>query len=75
MNPLGTLESVNIREVRQGEASHFTPWLAQADNLSGLGEALSVSLEPVSTETAVGAFFADIVCISEGWLKNQPPGK
>jgi hypothetical protein len=24
MNPLGILESVNIREVWQGEASHFT---------------------------------------------------
>jgi hypothetical protein len=62
MNPLGMLESVNIRDVWQGEASHFTPWLAQPDNLERLGEALAMALEPVSTETPVGPFYADIVC-------------
>ena len=62
MNPLGTLESVNIREVWQGEASHFTPWLAQPENLGRLGDALAMSLEPVSTEAPVGPFYADIVC-------------
>ncbi|MDH4444292.1 MAG: DUF4268 domain-containing protein [Akkermansiaceae bacterium] len=62
MNPLGMLESVNIREVWQGEASHFTPWLARPENLERLGEALAMSLEPVSTETPVGPFNADIVC-------------
>ncbi len=62
MKPLATLESVNIREVWQGEASHFTPWLAKAENLERLGEALAMRLEPVSKETPVGAFFADIVC-------------
>lgn len=62
MNALGTLESVNIREVWQGEASHFTPWLARPENLERLGEALAMRLEPVSTETSVGPFYADIVC-------------
>ncbi len=33
MNPLGMLEPVNIRDVWQGEASHFTPWLAEPDHL------------------------------------------
>jgi hypothetical protein len=62
MNTLGTLESVNIREVWQGESSHFTPWLARPENLERLGEALAMSLEPVGTETPVGSFNADIVC-------------
>lgn len=62
MNPLGTLESVNIRDVWLGEASHFTPWLARVENLERLGETLAMSLEPVGTETPVGPFFADIVC-------------
>lgn len=62
MTPLGTLESVNIRDVWQGEASHFTPWLAQTENLERLGEALAMSLEPLGTETPVGPFYADIVC-------------
>jgi len=62
MNPLGMLESVNIRDVWQGEASHFTPWLAEPNNLERLGETLAMRLEPVSTETPVGPFYADIVC-------------
>jgi len=62
MNTLGNLESVNIRDVWQGEASHFTPWLAMPENLERLGEALAMSLEHVSTETPVGSFNADIVC-------------
>jgi hypothetical protein len=62
MNPIGTLESVNIREVWQNEASHFTPWLSRPENLERLGEALAMSLEPVGTETPVGPFYADIVC-------------
>jgi hypothetical protein len=66
MNPFGTLEPVNIRDVWQGEASHFTPWLALEENLERLGEALSMSLEPQGTETPVGPFFADIVCRNPG---------
>lgn len=62
MQNLGNLESVNIRDVWQGEASDFTPWLAREENLSALGELLAMSLEPVSTETPVGSFYADIVC-------------
>ncbi len=61
-NPLGTLQAVNIRDIWQGEASHFTPWLALPANLETLGETLAMSLEPVGTETPVGPFFADIVC-------------
>jgi hypothetical protein len=63
MNPLGTLESVNPREVWQREDLHFTPWLATPENLERLGEALAMSLEPVGTETSVGSFNADIVCL------------
>lgn len=62
MPDLGTLESVNIREVWEGEASHFTPWLAQPENLELLGDTLGVSLDRLGTETPVGRFSADIVC-------------
>ena len=48
MTTLGTLESVNVREVWQNEASHFTPWLAQPENLETLSEALAMSLEIIS---------------------------
>ena len=62
MNVLGHLESVNIREVWQGEATDFTPWLAQSENLERLAETLAMSLELESTEAPVGSFSADIVC-------------
>ena len=59
---ISTLESVDLRTVWANEAEHFTPWLAQADNLARLGEALGLTLEPHGTEQAVGGFSADILC-------------
>ena len=56
MNPL------NLRTVWANEAEHFTPWLAQSENLARLGEALGLTLEPHGTEQAVGGFSADILC-------------
>ena len=53
---------MNLRTVWANEAEHFTPWLAQADNLARLGEALGLTLEPHGTEQAVGGFSADILC-------------
>ena len=59
---ISTLESVDLRTVWADEAQHFTPWLAQSDNLARLGEALGLTLEPHGTEQAVGGFSADILC-------------
>ena len=59
---ISTLESVNLRKVWAEEAQHFTPWLAQSENLARLGEALGLTLEPHGTEQAVGGFSADILC-------------
>ena len=59
---ISTLESVDLRTVWAEEAQHFTPWLAQSDNLARLGEALGLTLEPHGTEQAVGGFSADILC-------------
>lgn len=60
--PLGRLESVDLREYWQHEATEFTPWLASADNLGLLSEALNIDLELKSIEAGVGPFSADIVC-------------
>ena len=60
--PLGRLERVELREIWESEAVHFTPWLAQPENLSVLGETLGIDLELEAQEKAVGPFRADILC-------------
>ncbi len=59
---LGRLQKVNLREIWQNEAQDFTPWLAQEENLSLLGEALNIELEFEAQEKNVGPFRADILC-------------
>ena len=58
---LARLSPVDLREVWKDEASDFTPWLAEEENLKLLGETLGMDLELESTERAVGRFSADIV--------------
>ena len=57
---LGRIERVPVREVWPNEALDFTRWLAREENLSELGEACSLDLEPVDTESSVGSFSVDI---------------
>jgi hypothetical protein len=59
--PLSKLERVPLREAWRHEASDFTPWLAQDDNLHALAEALGISeLELVASEHLVGDFKAGV---------------
>ena len=62
MTDLGTLDSVDLQEVWQNEASNFTPWLAE--NLDLLGDTLQMDIdtEDVVTEVSVGKYSADILC-------------
>lgn len=59
---LGRLERVDARVVWANEATHFTPWLAQQENLALLGDAIGIELELEATEKSVGPFSADILC-------------
>lgn len=60
---LSKLERVPLREAWKHEASDFTPWLAQAENLDTLANAIGVSeLELVAIEHWVGDFKLDILC-------------
>jgi hypothetical protein len=60
--PLGRLERVELRDIWVSEATSFTLWLARAENLSVLGEALNIDLELEAQERAVGPFRADLLC-------------
>lgn len=61
--PLSKLERVDLREAWKHEASDFTPWLAEEENLQGLADAIGISeLDLVDTEYWVGDFKLDILC-------------
>ena len=64
MNPksLGRLTKVDLREYWKREDTHFTPWLAQEENISLLGETIGMELEVQGQEANVGPFRADILC-------------
>lgn len=62
---LSRLEEVELREVWETEAQHFTPWLAQEENLDLLGKTLDMELEFEAQEINVGHFRADILCKNE----------
>ena len=73
---LGRLMKVNLRDVWSGEASDFTPWLAEKENLDLLGDTLGMELELVSQEKEVGPYSADIFCkntADDSWvvIENQ----
>lgn len=62
MTVLGRLECVDLRAEWTKEDRNFTPWLAQEENISLLGETLNMSLEVEQEERRVGRFSADILC-------------
>lgn len=74
-SPLGKLERIPLRKAWAHEAGEFTPWLAQADNLTLLAESLGLNeLELVGTEHPVGDFKVDILCSDNGGkviIENQ----
>ena len=48
---LGKLERIrDLRKVWPHEASDFTPWLAQEDNISLLGDAIGIDISVDETE-------------------------
>ncbi len=73
---LGRLEAVPLRKAWPNEASNFTPWLAEQENLDLLGQALDIALVLETVEKPVGAFSADIVAKqpdTDNWvlIENQ----
>ncbi len=73
---LGRLEKVDLRTAWLREDFDFTPWLAQEENISLLGETIGIDLEVEAQERNVGPFRADILCkdlATENWvlIENQ----
>ena len=62
MTDLGRLKKIDLRSVWKKEDTHFTPWLAKAENIALLGETLGLELEVEAVEQSVGPFRADILC-------------
>lgn len=62
---LGKLERIeNIRDIWPHEAQSFTPWLARAENIAQLSDAIGYGtdgLEVLKVEDNVGSFYADII--------------
>ncbi len=60
--PLGRLEEVDLRSCWKQEAAHFTPWMAEEENIALLGKTIGMELEVKEQEANVGPFRADILC-------------
>lgn len=60
---IARLTPVPLRELWSGEATDFTPWLAEEENIALLGETLGVHLQVTAVEKQIGSFVADIVAI------------
>lgn len=73
---LGRMTKVDLRSFWKSEATDFTPWLAQEENIRLLGEAIGLDLEVAAQEKDVGPFRADILCkdtATDHWvlIENQ----
>ena len=58
---LSKLKKVDLREVWKHEATDFTNWLAQDENLQLLSEEIGIDISLVQTEASVGKFSVDIL--------------
>lgn len=61
-NELSRLEPVELREVWPNEATDFTPWLAEEENLSILADTLNMELELEGSEVNVESGIVDLLC-------------
>jgi len=62
---LSKLNKIELREVWVHEATDFTNWLSQPENLDLLSEEIGVDIKLVQTEANVGRFNVDILAEEE----------
>jgi len=58
---LSKLKKIDLREEWKHEATDFTTWLAQDENLQLLSEEIGIDISLVQTEASVGKFSVDIL--------------
>lgn len=64
-NKLGKLRKVELREGWSHEATGFTRWLAEEENLRLLGDEIGFEIRLIQTEAKVGSFNVDILAEEE----------
>lgn len=71
MPKLGKLTQIDLRSQWKNEASDFTQWLAEEDNLAELGHIIGIDeIELIETESNVGGFSVDIYAKDRNSEKN-----
>lgn len=64
---LGKLEEIkDLRKIWSHEASDFTPWLAEENNIALLADAVGLEITVEETESGVGDFNVDIYAMETG---------
>ncbi len=58
---LARLKTVDLRDVWNNEATDFTRWLAQQENVDLLSSEIGIEIKPIKTEANVGPFKVDIL--------------
>ena len=69
-NNLGTIKRVELRNAWNHEASDFTNWLAEEENLRLLSDEIGVDIKLIQTEANVGRFNVDILAEEENTGKK-----
>jgi hypothetical protein len=62
---LGKLKKVDLRKAWKHEASDFSNWLSQEENLSLLSDEVGIDISLIQTEASVGKFNVDILAEEE----------
>lgn len=66
MNTLSRIQKIELRKAWNHEASDFTNWLAEEENLKLLSDEIGIEIKLIQTEANVGKFNVDILAQEEG---------